>query len=336
MTSLIDKPFAILANPEGRCWKFAEEVYSKVKKMCKREEGLEDKIALIGIEIKRFRDGEIKPKIQENIRKKTCFFIHDSSLNPDEWFLQVHLINYAIKFSSASELIDIFPYLPFSRQDRKDESRVPISARSIADALCLYANRVITVDVHAPQIQGFYNLPFDNLLSFPYAVKQIFDKHPELLEEELAIMTPDAGGTLRASTFKDKIVTNYNKETNLIVGYKQRPKAGEVSNDYRIAGDAEGRNVIIIDDIIDSGNTLVKASQALKNANANKIYTYSTHALFTDGFSTVKPYFERVFVSNTRMPAISDEKLEILDMSPLIAEAIYRTAVGESLSALFK
>ncbi len=333
MASIIEKPFAILANPEGKAWDFTNRVYAKLKE--KEGRGLESEIKMIEVKMAHFRDGELKLKITENVRDKICFYIHDCSLKPAEWFAQLPLVNFALKYASAFEIIDVVPYMLFSRQDRKDESRVAISAKVVADMISAYANRVITLDLHAPQIQGFYSIPLDNLYSSLYAARHIFSKHPELLKEELSIMSPDAGGVPRARQFIDDIMKKYNKDARLVTGYKYRPKAGEIG-DYRLLGEVKEQNVLVVDDILDSGGTLIRASKTLKDAGAKDIYAYVTHGIFTEGFEKLKPYFKKVFVSNSRNVFFDDNQFELIDLSDLFAEAIYRTAKGMSLSALFE
>jgi ribose-phosphate pyrophosphokinase len=325
-----EAPYAILGNPRCKHWDFVKDVFSKVQ-----EKGLEDRIQIINITAEIFRDGEFKTKVEENIREKTCFFIHDSSLSPGEWLTRLEFANYAMKYASAHAVIDVIPYMLFSRQDRKDESRVAISAKVVADAISMYADRVITVDLHAPQIQGFYGIPLDNLYSAPFVSKKIFSEHPDMLSENFVVMSPDAGGAGRAKSFINEIIKDHNFTPDLVVGYKQRPRAGEIS-DYRILGDVAGKDVMIIDDILDSGKTLITASENLKAKGAKKIYAYVTHSIFTKGMNPLKAHFEKIFVSNTRKIDIKDSQLEIIDLSDLFAEAIYRTCEGESLSQLFE
>ena len=151
---------SIIANPDGYGWNYAKKIYEILKD---QDNGFD----LNPVNIKYFKDLEFKPKIENNVRKKNCYFIHDPNLTPSDWFAQLCMINGALKKSSAQEIIDVFPYLKFSRQDRKDESRVPISAKVVADVIDLYANRVMTIDFHNPAIDGFYNTSVDNLSSFP-------------------------------------------------------------------------------------------------------------------------------------------------------------------------
>lgn len=317
---------SLIYNPKTNHSDFVKNIYKKLKNK------LEEKVELIELEIKKFRDEEIKVKIKENIREKNCFFIHDSSLSPVEWFTHLCFVNYALKFSSAKMIVNILPYLLFSRQDRKDESRVAINAKVIADSISLYANRVITIDLHAPQIQGFYNIPLDNLYSFPYAIKYIFNKYPQL-KENLVIMSPDAGGVERARAFLKRFVKEFKKNAELVFGYKHRPKEGEI-DEYKLVGEVKNKNVLIIDDIVDSGNTLINASKILKEKGAKKIFAYVTHAIFSEGYEKIKPHFDKFFITNTRY--VPYKEVEIVDLTDLIAEAIYRISTQKSLSELFE
>ncbi len=316
---------SIIAYREGRGFGFAERIYEEL-----RNKGSEKKFELNEVEIKKFRDGEIKPKIKSNVRRKRCFFIHDSSLDPFEWIAQLLLINETLRNSSAEEIIDVFPYLRFSRQDRKDESRVPISARAIASLVNSYADRALTIDVHNPSIQGFYKI-FDNLYSFPLVTDYLKKRHGKLLED-LVIMSPDAGGAKRAEAFAKRI-----NGLGVVVGYKTRPREGEVSS-IELIGDVKRKDVLIVDDILDSGNTLIEAYRAIKRAGGEKVYVYVTHALFTCGIGNLVSCFDKIFVGNT-VPNVNkykNKKIEVIDFAPLFAEAIYRIDRGESLSELFE
>jgi len=311
---------SIIADPNSPNWTFAYEVFRYLSNKTSDFE-------LNKVYIKRFRDGEIKPKIDLNVRGKCCFFIHDSTKKPSDWFLELSLINQALVKSSASEIIDVLPYLKFSRQDRKDESRVSINAKVIADMIDEYADGVITLEVHNPAVDGFYNKRFDNLFSFNTVLSYLKSKHPYIFSN-LVVMSPDAGGAERANAFAKKAGI-----TEIAIGYKQRKMAGEVES-LRIIGDVKGKNVMIIDDMIDSGNTLIKAAKVAKEQGAEKIYAYCTHALFTEGIAKVVDNFDLFFIGDT-LGNKSHPKMETISFVPLIGEAIYRISKGESLSALF-
>ncbi|MEI7718839.1 MAG: ribose-phosphate diphosphokinase [archaeon] len=313
--------YSIIADPNSPNWNFADKIF---KILSEKSSDFE----MNKIDIKRFRDGEIKTKIELNIRGKCCFFIHDSSKSPAEWFLELALINQAMAKSSANEIIDVIPYLKFSRQDRKDESRVAINAQVVANLIDKHAGAVLTLDVHNPSIDGFYQKRFDNLYSFKTLIDYLKLKHPEIISN-LVVMSPDAGGTERANAFARRLGI-----TEIAIGYKRRKVAGEVDS-LRIIGDVKGKNVFLIDDIVDSGNTLIKACQAAKEQGAEKVYAYCTHGLFTEGIDRIAENLDLFFVGDT-LAQKSHPKLEIVSFAPLFAEAIYRISKGESLSELFK
>jgi len=319
----------VLADPKGKCYDFAKSVYKCINRPEK-----DFPINFINLDIQQFRDKEEKIKISDTVRKKTCFFIHDSSKEPNAWFTELVFVNEALKNASAKEIVDVFPYLKFSRQDRKDEARVALNAKVVAKCISLYADRVMTVDVHALQIQGFYDIPFDPLYSFPSVVDYLCDRHRNDLEN-LVIMSPDTGGAPRAKSFKKKL-ENKKIIAELAMGYKERPKPGEIGERYVVLGDVKDKDVLIVDDIIDSGGTLIKAAEELRKRGAKKIWAYATHGLFTEGVGKLTAVFDKVMVSDTIYVEPPYEKLEVISLTNLVGEAIYRNAKGLPLSEMFK
>ncbi|MFA5084487.1 MAG: ribose-phosphate diphosphokinase [Candidatus Paceibacterota bacterium] len=319
----------ILADPAGKCYGFALKVFKSIENKNEKDFLMD----FVNINFKEFRDKEEKIKILDTVRKKNCFFIHDSNKEPNTWFTELAFVNEALRGASAKDITNILPYLKFSRQDRKDEARVALNAKAVAKSISSYANKVMTVDVHALQIQGFYDIPFDPLYSFPTVVDYLCDNHRNELEN-LVIMSPDAGGAPRARSFKNKL-ENKKVITELAIGYKERPRPGEVSEEYVILGNVDGKNVLIIDDIIDSGNTLNIAAKKLKEKGAKQIWAYATHGLFTEGVEKMTDVFDKVMVSDT-LYVEPHAKLETISIANLIGEAIYRNAKGYSLSELFK
>jgi ribose-phosphate pyrophosphokinase len=321
MANHIDNPCSILANPNGGAWEFA-------KAICENLRLRNGTFELNEINIKEFRDHEIKVKIKENIRRKNCFFIHDSSLKPADWFLQLAFVNEAVHSSSANELIDVLPYMRFSRQDRKDESRVAVNARVLADMLSLYAHRVLTIDTHCAQLPSFYRISFDNLYSSRLLHDYLKQNHPYLLENTV-VMSPDAGGTSRAKAFASRLGIK-----DIVIGYKFRKKDGDIS-EFKVVGELKGENVLIIDDMIDSGGTIIEAAKGVRAMGAKHVYVYCTHGLFSKGREEISRAVDRVFVTNS-IPQHSQEKVEVIPLEELFAEAIYRTNEGMSLSKLFE
>ena len=244
--------------------------------------------------------------------------------------MQLHFVNEAMKFSSANDIVDVLSYHKFLRQDRKDESRVGISARAVADMVGLYADRVMTIDSHFEQIQGFYKIPVDNLYSSKIFSEYVKKNCPGLLKD-VVVMSPDVGGTTRARGFANRLGIE-----EIVIGNKYRPKAGEIGEDYRIVGEVEDKNVLIVDDIIDSGNTLVAASDAARKKGALKVYAYGTHGLFTeDARDSLSQKLDLVITSDSIYQP-QHPKIEVIPLADLFAKAIYRTNEGESLSQLFE
>lgn len=313
----------IIGDPNGKSWDFVKEVYNKLN-----EKGCYE---LIKLNVKEFKDGEIKTKIEKNVRRKHCFFIHDSRKDPSRWLTELLLVNDSLKNSSAQEIVNVLPYLRYARQDRKDESRVPITSKVVADSISKYAHRVLTTEVHNPSIQGFFEIPFDSLHSFPTVEKHIEENHPELLKD-LVVVSPDVGGGLRAEALANRIGAE-----GVAIGYKSREKAGEVK-DQKITGELNGKNVIVVDDITDSGGTLCKTCETAKEMGANKVAAYITHGLFSEGVDKISKYFDLLMVGDTVVdPKIAEhEKVEVVSFAEIFAEAIHRLNEGKSLSELFE
>ncbi len=318
---------AIIADSKGKGFEFARGVYTFLK----RKENSEFSVCLVDLEKAIFKDGEFKMKIAENIRGKNCFFIHDPNKNPAEWFTELIFTLEATTFSSPKEVNVVLPYTRFARQDRKDESRVSVNAKALADTMSLYATRGLTVDLHTPQIQEFFGIPFDNLFSVASLINYLRKNHRDMLEN-LVLVSPDLGGA-KSVEYLVKIFNKMGVKARVALGHKVREKANEVAKSI-IIGDVEGRNCLIVDDIIDTGGTLVLTAQKLREKGAKKIYAYATHCLFSDGIEKFR-VFDKVIVSDTLITPEADNK-EVLSLVNLFGEAIYRTATGQSLSILFE
>ncbi len=333
MVKLPEKCF-IVADEEGYSNKFAKDIY---KKLDERTPGV---FSFNKIETVTHRNKERLLHIEKNVRGSHCFYIAESNQDPQYWLTELAFVSHTLKNSQAEEIICVLPNLFFSRQDRKDRARVPIAAKVVADMVGLYADRILTVDVHSQQIQGFYDIPFDSLPSFRTVAEYLQENHPKIIEDKnLAIASPDAGGGKRAESFAGRL-----RNPNIAIGYKIRIKNGDVEEIRFPKEQVEGKNILLIDDIIDSGGTLVEAYEELKKKGAQKIYAYCTHAFFTEGYDILKK-FDRMFIGDTvkqpyvsraKIPSKLERKLDVIPFAPLFAEAIYRTCIGESLSALFK
>lgn len=323
----------LLADKNSKSWDFSEKIKNYLEKEKKFEIPLEE------VSINYFRNNEIDMKVKKSVRQKDVYFIHDSSKNPQDWWVQLILLKDLLFSSSAESVSFVLPNLLYSRQDRKDKPHVPISSRALAESISPNLRRIITMDLHASQIQGFYpaNVPIDNLYSFPEAVSYLRKNHLSYLEN-LVVVSPDVGGADRAKAFLKKLKKAQledvkKQEYSFALINKTRLIAGEVESMEAI-GEVKGKNVLIVDDIIDSGGTLCKAADLLKEKHIKKLFCYGTHGIFTKGTKEICEKFDIVMTSNTHY--LKDKKVEVIDVSPLFAEAIYRVQTGNSISELFE
>ena len=319
----------IIADPKGKGYAFAKRIYELMKS---REHRNFD-ISLADLEITDFPDSEYKIKISDNIRRKICFFIHDPNKDARQWHSELHLALQAIRDSSPHEITTVFPYMRFSRQERKDESRVGVSAKAIADLLSFYGSSAMGVDFHASQIQQYSDTPFDHLYSFPVLIKHLEEHHPGLLKN-LVVVSPDAGGATRAQALTNRLLKRGHSLGNPAFCYKRRD-SDESIKEVKLMGEVEGKNCLIVDDIIGTGGTMIEAASVLKKSGAERIMIYGTHGFFIGGDMGKFDVFEKVIVSDT-LYVEPRENFEILSLTELFEEAICRTALGESLSSLFR
>jgi len=240
--------------------------------------------------------------------------------------------------ASVETITFILPNMLYSRQDRKHMSRVPISSRALANSISPGIKRIITVDLHSAQIQNAYpsNVPVDNLHSFPDVVRYLQEKHAKEIEN-LVIISPDVGGVERARSFLKRL-ENLNEgffkkgDYSLALISKSRTKPGEIAN-MQLVGEVYGKDVLIVDDIIDTGGTLCKAADLLREKGARKVMCYATHGIFSKGCEELAKKFDFVMTSNTHYREA--DCIEVVDLAPLFAEAIYRAQKGLSISKLF-
>lgn len=283
-------------------------------------------ISLGSLELKRFSDGEIWAKYGENIRGREVFLIQSTN-PPAENLLELLIMIDAARRASAKKITAVIPYFGYARQDRKDQPRVSITAKLMANLITTAgADRVMTMDLHASQIQGFFDIPVDHLYG-----SSIFLDHLNNLSDNLAVVSPDVGGIKIARAYAKML------HSGLIVIDKRRPKQNlaEIMN---IIGEVEGKDILLVDDLIDTAGTFVGAAKALKAKGARQIFGAVTHPLLSG------PAFERIssgevdklFVTDTINfdPNLSD-KIKILTAAPLFAEAILRIFNNESISSLF-
>ncbi len=284
-------------------------------------------ISLGSLELKRFSDGEIWVKYGENIRGREVFLIQSTN-PPAENLIELLVMIDAAKRASAKKVTAIIPYFGYARQDRKDQPRVSITAKLMANLITVAgADRVMTMDLHASQIQGFFDIPVDHLYG-----SSIFLNHLNNLSDNLAVVSPDVGGIKIARAYAKML------HSDLIVIDKRRPKQNfaEIMN---IIGEVNGKDILLVDDLIDTAGTFVGAAKALKENGARKVFGAVTHPLLSG------PAYERInnsaevdklFVTDTiNFDASHSEKIKTLTAAPLFAEAILRTYKNESISSLF-
>ncbi|RZJ01017.1 MAG: ribose-phosphate pyrophosphokinase [Brevundimonas sp.] len=282
-------------------------------------------------QVKRFADNEVFAVIEENVRGEDVFILQSTSYPANDNLMELLIMTDALVRASAKRITAVMPYFGYARQDRKTGGRTPISAKLVANLITRAgADRVLTMDLHAGQIQGFFDIPTDNLLATPVLAQDIRENYPR---GELMIVSPDVGGVVRARSLAKRL------DADLAIVDKRRQKAGE-SEVMNIIGDVEGRRCILFDDIVDSGGTLVNAAQALMDKGAIEVSAYISHGVLsgpavqrvTDG-----PLKELVITDSIEQPfeVSSCAKIRTVSVAPLIGEAIRRIANEESVSKLF-
>ena len=289
------------------------------------------KLKLVNTNIKRFADGEIYIEVNENIRGNSVFVIQSTSNPANDNLMELLLVIDALKRSSAKNVTAVIPYFGYARQDRKVVPRTSISAKVVANLITnAGANRVVTVDLHAGQIQGFFDMPVDNLFTTPLFAKYIKRKFKS---KNLICVSPDIGGVQRTRGLATKI------KADLAIIDKRRPKPGQ-SQVMNIIGNVKGKTCIIVDDIIDSGGTIVNAVDALKKSGANEVYVFITHAVLSgDAAKKIKnSKIKKLIITDTidnSQKIKNNNKIEVLSISSLMSEAIKRIANSNSVSDLF-
>ena len=289
------------------------------------------KLKLVNTNIKRFADGEIYVEINENIRGNSVFVIQSTSNPANDNLMELLLVIDALRRSSAKNITAVIPYYGYARQDRKVAPRTSISAKVVANLLTnAGASRIVTVDLHAGQIQGFFDMPVDNLFTTPLFAKYIKRKFKS---KNLTCVSPDVGGVQRTRGLATRI------KADLAIIDKRRPKPGQ-SKVMNIIGNVKGKTCIIVDDIIDSGGTIVNAVDALKKAGAIDVYVFITHAVLSGEavLKIKKSKIKKLIITDTidNSQKIKDNnKFEVLSISSLMAEAIKRISNSNSVSDLF-
>jgi len=279
----------------------------------------------------KFSDGEIMVELLENVRGKDCFVLQSTCAPANDSLMEVLLIVDALKRASAARVTAAIPYFGYARQDRRPRSaRVAISAKVAANMLqAAGVDRVLTMDLHADQIQGFFDVPVDNIYATPVLLGDVW-KHQY---ENLLVVSPDVGGVVRARAMAKRL------ESDLAIIDKRRPQPN-VSEVMNVIGDVKGRNCVIMDDMVDTANTLVKAAQALKQEGATRVVAYCTHPVLSGGA------VERIAESEIDELVVTDsiplskaaqtcKKIRVLSVAGLLAETILRISNEDSVSSLF-
>ena len=286
-------------------------------------------------EIKRFKDGEVSVEIKENVRGEDVFVIQSTSQPANDHLMELLIVIDALTRASASRVTAVIPYFGYARQDRKAGPRSPISAKLVANLITTAgADRVLTVDLHAGQIQGFFDIPTDNL----YAVKEFENRIREIHNgelEDVTVVSPDVGGVVRARALSKRL-----ENRPLAIVDKRRERAGE-SEVMNIIGDVKDQHCLIFDDIVDSGGTLCNAAEALMDQGAKSVSAYVTHGVLSDNAERrvmASDALTRLVTSDSiaARPEVADcPKIERVAIATLLAEVIRRISNEESISSLF-
>src|SRR4029079_12172398 len=276
-------------------------------------------------------DMEIFVEIQENVRGTDVFVLQSTSFPANDHLMELLIIIDALRRASAARITAVVPYFGYARQDRKPGARTPISAKLVANLITnAGADRVMTIDLHAGQIQGFFDIPTDNLYASPVMVRDIRDRFDL---EKIMVVSPGVGGVLRARGLAKRI------NAPLAIIDKRRERAGE-SEVMNVIGEVSGYTCILVDDIIDSGGTLVNAAEALLKQGAEAVHAYITHGVLSGGAVARigASKLKEVVITDSIQPTAEVDKarnIRVLSVAPLIGEAVRRTASAESVSSLF-
>ena len=289
-------------------------------------------VSLADASIRTFNDREIFVEINENIRGEDVFIIQSTSHPANDHLMELLITIDAARRGSAKRITAVIPYYGYARQDRKTGPRTPITAKLVANLITSAgANRVLTMDLHAGQIQGFFDIPLDNIFSAPPLIKDIKEKFKD--SENLVVASPDVGGVVRARAFAKRL------NAGLAIVDKRREKAGE-SEVMNIIGEIENKTCILLDDIADSAGTLCNAAKALKNNGAKEIYSYIVHGVLSgNAFSKIaESSIKELILTDTIEPSNqvkNTKNIRHISIAPLMGEAIKRISSDASVSALF-
>lgn len=281
--------------------------------------------------VRRFADKEIFVEVQENVRGEDVFILQSTSAPANDHLMELLILCDALKRASARRITAVIPYFGYARQDRKPGPRTPISAKLVANMIVRAgADRVLTLDLHAGQIQGFFDIPTDNLFAAPVMVSDIKDV---MAKDNIMVVSPDVGGVVRARGLAKRI------DAPLAIVDKRRERPGE-SEVMNVIGDVAGHSCILMDDIVDSGGTLVNAAEALLKQGAKQVTGYITHGVLSGGAIAriMASQLKELVITDSIMPSdavVNAHNIRVLSIAPLLGEAIARTAEEKSVSSLF-
>ncbi len=288
-------------------------------------------IPLAKASVRRFADMEVFVEIQENVRGQDVFIIQSTSFPTNDHLMELLIITDALRRSSARRITAVIPYFGYARQDRRASGRTPISAKLVANLIThAGVDRVLTLDLHAGQIQGFFDIPTDNLFGAPLMSRDIRER---LDHKNAMVVSPDVGGVVRARALAKRI------DAPLAIVDKRRDRPGE-SEVMNIIGSVEGRSCILLDDIVDSGGTLVNAAEALLDQGALEVYAYITHGVLSGGAVAriANSKLKELVITDSIMPTEAVKvarNIRVISIAQLMGEAIERTASESSVSSLF-
>ncbi|SCZ09246.1 ribose-phosphate pyrophosphokinase [Microvirga guangxiensis] len=288
-------------------------------------------VPLAKAQVKRFADMEVFVEIQENVRGEDVFIIQSTSFPTNDHLMELLIITDALRRASARRITAVIPYFGYARQDRKPAARTPISAKLVANLIAhAGVDRVLTLDLHAGQIQGFFDIPTDNLFAAPTLARDIKER---LDGGNRMVVSPDVGGVVRARALAKRI------DAQLAIVDKRRERPGE-SEVMNIIGDVDGRSCILVDDIVDSGGTLVNAADALLAQGAKEVFAYITHGVLSGGAVAriASSRLKELVITDSIMPTEAVKvahNIRVISIAPLMGEAIGRTATESSVSSLF-
>lgn len=290
-------------------------------------------VPLSPVEINKFADGEVLAKPLETVRNHSIYIVQSTSKPASENLMELMVFIDSLKRSSAKEIIAVIPYFGYARQDRVARSREPITARLVADLLLAAGvNRVMSVDIHTMQIQGFFSIPFDNISPyhlFAKEIKELLSKN-NLGEEDLVIVSPDHGSVTRARNFAEMF-----RQASIGIIDKRRPKPN-LAESVNLIGDVNGKIAVVVDDIVDTGNTLLGATEMLKKSGAKMILVCATHAVFSaNAFERIQEApIDYFFITDT-IDRVSQGKIKVISVAPLLARVIENMHEGKALSPIF-